>query len=998
MNRKPILMSLLCVLSISLGAQISFHLDTLSANTGSQVIVPVRVNNFNEVISAQFTVRFEPTILVLDSVGQFNLNGLNKNSFGFAKIKDGICPVSWFDSNANGISLPDGTTLFELYFTAIGNSGSSSTVELSDDPIKIEITSASSDGDPIPYIVHQGKVDILAVDPTISIGKVWSTSAQSSCLPVKLEGLAGFKKLNATLSWNPLDLNFDSVRTNTPGLNLGQINNSFVTQGDLLIQFNDPSGIQTPNSKVIFEACFTSIGAIGDTFQLSWTDKFIAKSIFTNSPPLTAKWNNGYVINGLNDMKYLIELPCTSPNADVVVNIFTDTFPVPSRLAGQLNFDPIHVQFKSFILSNWTEVNSDSFDLSKVTQGLISWNFETSSHALKSTSLDMKFLFHVISGPSDFKTQANTFASSLDYPYSPSGKLEILTQEGNLSVIENQAILNLESKLALPSEMIFLPLSVSKLNQIESIEVKYLIPAKLKFEDFIVDATSAFDLIEFSIDKDTLTVKAKSFNPFGVTSNTAKLGELNLLVANDASDTLFIKPLLLACKNIFVNCDKWFQINTSIANVVIADPNTLAFISSVVNNPCSGQAEGSITLDVKGGKLPYTFIWNNGGNQAAVYNLKAGNYAVTIIDNSIPSRIINQSFIINDLAIQPNILATDDIQLKCPGIPESVELWNNVFQLELIADSKLAYLNGNTLTLLQEGSIILKYFDANTSCSSFDTVLIISAKNLELANAGADQNVCGQAKLKANLPLNYSGIWTSLDSNISVGDPFKPETQIAGLKPGPNIMIWTLSTSICKDFDSDTVWLWAPIPPSTVPDTLFGNQASIDVLNNDVPGSNDFAFQGFQSFPNGLAFQGSAVSWGSYSDTLIQLLNYSICDEICPEICSDGALVLLQQVINNTTEVILPKTGVNAFTPNADGINDAYFFEELDELNYPDAKLEILNSRGNLVFRANQFQNPWNGTTTNGQQLSADVYYYVLTLDTTKGIYRKGWVAILRSN
>ncbi|MFD2147329.1 gliding motility-associated C-terminal domain-containing protein [Mucilaginibacter antarcticus] len=50
----------------------------------------------------------------------------------------------------------------------------------------------------------------------------------------------------------------------------------------------------------------------------------------------------------------------------------------------------------------------------------------------------------------------------------------------------------------------------------------------------------------------------------------------------------------------------------------------------------------------------------------------------------------------------------------------------------------------------------------------------------------------------------------------------------------------------------------------------------------------------------------------------------------------------------------------NAFTPNADGINDTWEIKYLND--YPNATVEIFNRSGSRVFYSNGYTKPWDGT------------------------------------
>jgi len=47
---------------------------------------------------------------------------------------------------------------------------------------------------------------------------------------------------------------------------------------------------------------------------------------------------------------------------------------------------------------------------------------------------------------------------------------------------------------------------------------------------------------------------------------------------------------------------------------------------------CFGEKNGSIELNVTGGKAPYSFLWSNGSTNSALNNLSKGTYSVVITD------------------------------------------------------------------------------------------------------------------------------------------------------------------------------------------------------------------------------------------------------------------------------------------------------------------------------------------------------------------------------
>ncbi|MDA3822340.1 MAG: gliding motility-associated C-terminal domain-containing protein, partial [Bacteroidales bacterium] len=56
--------------------------------------------------------------------------------------------------------------------------------------------------------------------------------------------------------------------------------------------------------------------------------------------------------------------------------------------------------------------------------------------------------------------------------------------------------------------------------------------------------------------------------------------------------------------------------------------------STLIHPECFGDATGSITCVIKGGKPPYNYSWSNGGGAAGIASLIAGEYTLTVIDQN----------------------------------------------------------------------------------------------------------------------------------------------------------------------------------------------------------------------------------------------------------------------------------------------------------------------------------------------------------------------------
>lgn len=82
----------------------------------------------------------------------------------------------------------------------------------------------------------------------------------------------------------------------------------------------------------------------------------------------------------------------------------------------------------------------------------------------------------------------------------------------------------------------------------------------------------------------------------------------------------------------------------------------------------------------------------------------------------------------------------------------------------------------------------------------------------------------------------------------------------------------------------------------------------------------------------------------------------------------------------------------NSFSPNGDGVNDTWNIKYLE--SYPDATVEVFNRYGTRLFKSVNYLSAWDGTT-NGSELPAGTYYYILNPKNGRKII-SGSITILR--
>jgi len=129
-----------------------FELPLTNVLPSTNECVSLTVGNFVDIISAQFTVTWDPTILSISGVQGFNpmVPDLNISNFGWENfpspntIPPGVMTFSWSDNSFAGVTLADEAVFFEICFDVIGQLGDCSPLDITNDPVPFEVVNSAT--------------------------------------------------------------------------------------------------------------------------------------------------------------------------------------------------------------------------------------------------------------------------------------------------------------------------------------------------------------------------------------------------------------------------------------------------------------------------------------------------------------------------------------------------------------------------------------------------------------------------------------------------------------------------------------------------------------------------------------------------------------------------------------------------------------------------------------------------------------------------------------
>ena len=194
-----------------------------------------------------------------------------------------------------------------------------------------------------------------------------------------------------------------------------------------------------------------------------------------------------------------------------------------------------------------------------------------------------------------------------------------------------------------------------------------------------------------------------------------------------------------------------------------------------IQNPlCYGDSTGSIALNVQGGKIPYTYSWNNGLTTNPILNITGGNYSLTVTDAD------GCLSTFDTLLTEPNLLTSQSdlrnipCQTACIG-----KAWANPqggtppFQWQWNDPSNQI---SNPAIQLCDGIYQVTITDAN-NCIAYDTIELIDSSIYINFNAWADLDTIYENQQvglhSTQLGSGYNYVWTPSTglSDPNISDP-----------------------------------------------------------------------------------------------------------------------------------------------------------------------------------------------------------------------------------
>ena len=333
-------------------------------------------------------------------------------------------------------------------------------------------------------------------------------------------------------------------------------------------------------------------------------------------------------------------------------------------------------------------------------------------------------------------------------------------------------------------------------------------------------------------------------------------------------------------------------------------PDFLITGTPVTPSTCTGNPDGTLTVNVSGGMSPYLFSTDGINFQNSnLFNLVQGNYIVTVKDN-------------NNCPASQNIFIPLFNHLTLDAGPDTTNCEGRTTQLNAISNGDsfswipAATLNNSTIPDPIASPVITTQYIVTTFsgiCSKSDSITVLVHPS-PIANAGPDQSICfGQ-----NTQLNGSGgqtyTWqpTTYLDNYHLASP-----TLTQLPASRTYFLSVVNNFGCRSLQTDavTITVTRPAVVNVGRDTTLAIGQPLPLFATDV---NNIGFMQYEWNPHDYLNDPFIVNPIATPD---RDMNYTV---TARNALGCTATDYLRVKVYRGPDIYVP----NAFTPDGDGLND----------------------------------------------------------------------------
>lgn len=669
---------------------VTLFLPLRTALPGSNVCVPVVVEDFADILSMQFSVNWDPTVLSITGVQGFNplMPDLGTTNFGWSAnspfIEPGRLTLSWTDNSLSGLTLADGSILFEVCFDVIGQIGDISELDVTNNPVPIEII-RNADNAQLTLISRPGAVQISSNPFFVRITQDSLTcpSFDDGRFTVQADqGTAPYR-----IVWNTVPLsgpNEGPEFINTDG---GTFTVSNLPAGRYQVTIGD-SSIPT---QIVMDTIEVLAGPVlGITIRDTIPTCFGARDGSIRFIPTS---DGLPVMNPGSEYTFTWSTPASVPNPGNV-NFISG---IPSGSYGITVTDPSGCQESALIPLGQPP-------------------------ALRILSSNSFITDASCTGGEDGQITVTATGGTPDagnYNYTWSSGLTISASTTTLSNLNpGQYCVTVTDENGCTFEQCYTVGAVKTLS-INGIVTDLLCNGDASGQILVTGSTSG----------------APAETPYAFAWSTSTTAPANTATTSQLVD-------LPAGTYIVTMTDAGAAGCEVVRTFTVAEPAALTTTVNFTNETCVVGNDGSVTLSVTGGTSPYTYTWSHNAalNSPTATNLPAGNYMVTVTDTNNCTLMRSQMV---SAPTPPQITQLNDDSVTCAEDQDgSLQVFATPAPGTMIASYAWSNgLSGAIINGLSPGQYIVTV-TANNACVTIDTALVTAPQPIVLDSVQVRRPSC----------------------------------------------------------------------------------------------------------------------------------------------------------------------------------------------------------------------------------------------------------------
>ena len=867
----------LCISTLVLNA------STGAGNPGDIVCINFTPENFTNVTIMQYTITWDPAIVEFESFGNFNLQDLGGVNFGEEDallLSEGKLTVAWFSlgDDGNGVTVDDGTSIYEICFRLIGPNGSSTFIEFGNDPTSIEIGKSDYDYD-IGMISNSGRIFINSADgSSVLASHETALPGETTCVEVTVRDFIDIASMQFNMNWDPNIVQFQEV--NATGVLLGMDFNTANTAGGVLgVEWFSQSSITLDNDVVIFELCFSSIGELTEI-----SDVFFDSTVIINDENETFETTfDGSVTISPKDIEIVASQSANIPGEPICIEFSANNFENVVSTQFDFNWETAVMRLDSIGGFNLPGLSLNNFNTSTAEFGSIFFDWSDATNqgfSMPEGTIIFKAYFTIQEDAEIDDCTNITFDGIENAPMAMAVDFMGQAFEVNVQTSPGQAcvqnpfgfVIEVPNVSASPGQEVCASFVVSDFDQVVSFQFSMNWDTSILVYTHVNVSGNLGGLTLDNFNESQADIGALSVNwntddtENGTSLSNGTLifevcftavGEsLNCSDINISSMPAFIEVLTIGSNENTILLDNRDG-EICIGDGLIIQDTLLTPIS------CPDSMNGMIELMISGGQPPYNFLWTSGNNtnQNPVMGLDEGMVEVTIIDQSgLSLQAAFEMFTAGELPIAH---AGEDTEMVCGNGDTALDgsqsstgaaysynwIPTNGGQVVANADSLMPTISGADI-------YILEVTEVASGCQARDSVEVFEGILVPI-DAGIDQTLACESDtitLIANdLGSNYTYSWTTIDGEI-LGDNTALEIQATAV--GTYILEAYNTLEDCRLFDEAEVLL------SSTP--LIAEAGETQALNCS---SNTAILEGMANMSGNLAYQWTSTNGSFESDT-----------------------------------------------------------------------------------------------------------------------------------